>query len=74
MANPKVVLVRGVGDLRDCKTFSAGSQKEAELLRTSKIGAEILSALATWTFTPATFDGRTCEFEFVPRFKFILPR
>lgn len=59
---------------RNCQASRAGNQRENELLEAGKFIEEIMSTLATWRFTPATFDGRTCEVEFVPRFTFTLQR
>lgn len=55
------------GKLRDCEIFPPRTEEERELLRRSRLSAEILESLSTWRFTPALFDGQPCEAEYVPR-------
>jgi len=62
------------GVLRDCGVIAPRSKQEEEILRGSELGPELLSALSTWRFTPATLDGQPCAIEHTFRVKFEVAR
>jgi hypothetical protein len=55
------------GVLRDCGVVAPRRKEEEEILRGSEMGPELLSALSTWRFTPATLDNQPCDTEYTFR-------
>ncbi len=60
------------GILKDCGVVAPRTEKEREILQSSRQAEEFLKTLSTWRFTPAQFDGQPCEIEYIHRIQMTL--